>query len=86
MTGEQNTRHNALRDMFARRLTSALQLVGVKKEDNEPFAAKGRPELRMDVTFPGKQGFAMCSHMTPEGRPITGAPALLHECLRHMMQ
>ena len=79
MTGEQNTRHNALRDMFARRLTSALQLVGVKKEDNEPFVAKGRPELRMDVTFPGKQGFAMCSPMTPEGRPITGAPANAHQ-------
>ena len=50
-TGEQNTRHHAIRDLVYDTLQSCTRLVLVRKEDAGPFIDRGYTRLIMDVTW-----------------------------------
>ena len=52
LTGEQNSRHDPVRDMIYDTLKDSTRLPGVRKEDNTKFIASGHDGLRMDVTWP----------------------------------
>jgi hypothetical protein len=60
MTGEQNTRHNILRDMVFDTLQSCTRLVLVRKEDAGPFMQCGFTNLIMDVTW--QPGYMLLGH------------------------
>jgi hypothetical protein len=77
MTGEQNTRHNILRDMVFDTLLSCTRLVLVRKENAGPFMLCSFTNLIMDGTW--QPGYMLLGHF---GANDNRAQPLTDQCSR----
>jgi hypothetical protein len=68
LTGDQNTRHHAIRDMVYDTLRSCTRLVLVRKEDAGPFIDRGFVGLFMDVTW--APGCMLLGHLGARDRRV----------------
>ena len=85
-TGEQNTRHHAIRDLVYDTLQSCTRLVLVRKEDAGPFVDRGYTRLIMDVTWaPGCMLLGHLGARDARALPLTAQTAkpggLLDTCI-----
>jgi hypothetical protein len=62
-TGSLSTRHHAVRNAWASGL-KRMGLLGVRTEQSAPFVGGDEPEMAMDITIEGGQGFAAAAALS----------------------